>query len=51
MTYILCVVDGNVALNHCRVLSNLKHSNLTLWLIIHSLNSSLHSHIAHDYSP
>ena len=23
--------------NNCRVLSTLKHSNLTLWLIIHSL--------------
>ena len=29
---------------HCRVSSNLKHSNLTLWLIIYSLK-------AHDYSP
>ena len=32
------------SVTHCRVSSNLKHSNLTLWLIIHSLK-------AHDYSP
>ena len=28
-----------LSVNHCRVLSNLKHSNLTLWLIIHSLTA------------
>ena len=32
------------SVTHCRVSSNLKHSNLTLWLIIYSLK-------AHDYSP
>ena len=26
-----------LAVDHCRIVSNLKHSNLTLWLIINSL--------------
>ena len=37
VTHISDCEINSVALNHCRVLSNLKHSNLTLWLIIHSL--------------
>ena len=32
------------SVTHCRVLSNLKHPNFTLWLKIYSLR-------AHDYSP
>ena len=43
-----------VRLAHCRVLCNLKHSNLTLWLMIHSLiarYTRISHDIAHDYSP
>ena len=39
-----------LAVNHCRVLSNFNHSNLTLWLIIHSLIAR-YTRIAHAYLP
>ena len=40
-----------LAVNHCRVLSNLKHSQLDIMAHNSFANRSLHSHIAHDYSP
>ena len=40
-----------LAVNQCRVLGNLKHSQLDIMAHNSFANSSLHSHIAHAYSP
>ena len=42
---------STLAVKECRVLSNLKHSQLDIMAHNSFANSSLHSHIAHDYTP